>query len=138
MKKLNCILLIDDSEEDNLYHKIIITKAGVAVQIKTVSTGTQALEYLKNTKHDPAQYPIPDLIFLDINMPGMNGFEFLEAVRKQKVLHEGISIVVIMLTTSVNPADRKNAEEKFSAELKGFYNKPLTGEMLHEILENYF
>ncbi len=67
-KKLNCILLVDDDPDDNYYHQIIINEMSVVNQIDTVGNGIEALEYLKKENQIP-----PDLIFLDINMPKMNG-----------------------------------------------------------------
>jgi CheY-like chemotaxis protein len=137
MKKINCILLIDDNDSDNTYHKIIIKKADVCNQIRVVLDGVQALAYIANSAK-PGQekdYPKADLIFLDINMPRMNGFEFLEEYHK---LDEKVkaSIVITMLTTSLNPDDEKRAMAV--NEVDEFRNKPLTIEMLHEIIEKHF
>jgi CheY-like chemotaxis protein len=138
MKTINCILLIDDNVDDNFFHTRAITKVNAAKQIKTVTTGEKALEYIELCKLDPDQYPVPDLIFLDINMPGMNGFEFLEKVREKKIVANGKPVLIVMLTSSLNPNDEKMAVEKFSNEIKAFKNKPLTVEMLKEIIDNNF
>ncbi len=138
MKTVNCILLVDDNEHDNFFHSIVIKEAGAARQIKTAISGFKALEYLEDTKKDPEQYPVPDLIFLDINMPGINGFEFLEKARELKLIDENKSFVVVMLTSSMNPNDENNAKKNFANEIKEFRNKPLTAEMLEEITEHFF
>jgi CheY-like chemotaxis protein len=137
MKKINCILLIDDNPADNEFHAIKIRKAGVCNHIQTVNGGQKALDYLIQSG-EPGQaeaFPKPDLIYLDINMPGMNGFEFLEVYKK---LNEQLKseILIIMLTTSLNPDDRERALA--TEEVNELQNKPLTVEMLLETIEKYF
>lgn len=138
MKKLNCILLIDDNPDDNFYHTYVINEANAARQVKTAETGEIALEYFEKTKTDPENYPFPDLVFLDINMPGMNGFEFLEVAREQKIISADKPVVVVMLSSSLNPNDEEKAKEEFAREVIDFKNKPLSTEMLEEIMETYF
>ncbi len=128
-KKLNCVLLVDDSDADNEFHQIIIERQGITENIRIAENGLKALEYLK----DEAQLK-PDLIFLDINMPRMNGWEFLENYKHLNVTHK--QIIIVMLTTSANPADIERAQK--IAEVNGFKVKPLTAEMLDEIMETYF
>ncbi len=138
MKALNCILLIDDNVDDNYYHTIIIQEANAAYHVRTATTGEKALEYLLEGKECPDQFPFPNLVFLDINMPGMNGFEFLEKVKEIKLLDSGKSIIVVMLTSSLNPVDKKMVKDFFSGEVKAFKNKPLTTEMLADVIEKFF
>jgi CheY-like chemotaxis protein len=137
MKKLNCILLVDDNPADNEFHRIKIKKADVCNQIKVVTSGQAALDYLHKSG-EPGQaeeFPKPDLIYLDINMPGMNGFEFLEEYKK---LDENLKskVVIVMLTTSLNPDDRERALS--TKQVTEFQNKPLTIETLHDIIEKHF
>ena len=136
MKKINCILLIDDNPADNDFHKIIIKEADVCNHIKVALNGTEALEYIKKSGAvDGEEYPKPNIIFLDINMPRMNGFEFLEEYKKldEKLKSE---VVIVMLTTSLNPDDAERAKK--DKVVKEFQNKPLTVESLQEIIEKYF
>lgn len=137
MEKINCILLIDDSEPTNVFNKYMIGKANVCNYVKVAIDGEEALAYI-NKSAEPGQeetFPKPDLIFLDINMPRMNGFEFLEEYRK---LDEKIKskVLIILLTTSLNPDDQKRSLEY--KEITGFQNKPITLKMVTEIIEKYF
>lgn len=137
MKKLNCILLIDDDDADNEYHSIIIGEADAAYSVKNAESGKTAIKYLNSIRNKVDKYAIPELIFLDINMPGMNGFEFLEKCRDQHLL-DAINPVIVMLTTSINPSDRKTARERFPNLIHGFYSKPLTEEILAGIMQKFF
>ena len=129
-KKLNCILLVDDNTADNRYHQIILKGMDITERIDVALDGEEALNYLKKENQTP-----PDLIILDINMPKVNGWEFLEAYHKLSPELKAKAIVV-MLTTSENPEDKKKAEQ-FS-EIRGFNSKPLTEEMVNEILKQFF
>ena len=137
-KKINCVLLIDDDEPTNYLSQMILEEAGCVKEIKVASSGDAALKYL--TKADDQQinhpeYPKPDLILLDINMPAMNGWEFLEEYESIKNRYKE-DVVIIMLTTSLNPDDRLRAEG--IPTVRGFEHKPLTEEMLEDIFEKYF
>lgn len=137
MKKLNCILLVDDDHTDNLFHSNRILKSGVCEHIEIAYDGKKALDYLMEVHNSGEQnnHPKPDLIYLDINMPKMNGFEFLENYGKldEKVKSD---IVIIMLTTSLNPDDRKKALQ--FKEVNEFQTKPLSVESVIETVEKYF
>ena len=133
MKKLGCIMLIDDNSDDNFYHERIIKKNKAAEKVISIESGAEAIEYLKKKKEH--EHTHPELIFLDINMPGMNGWEFIEEYRKLD--HELQSKVIItMLTTSDNPDDFTRAKSLGLQD--DFKTKPLTEKMLYEILEKYF
>jgi len=128
--KLKCILLIDDDDDDNFFHKMVIDEMNVTEHVEVAFNGLEALDFLKDESK-----PKPDLVFLDINMPKMNGWEFLEAHKKLSEAQKA-KIIVIMLTTSSNPEDKKRATQY--VEVSDFNSKPLTKETLTEILEQYF
>jgi len=132
MKKLKCIMLIDDNSDDNFYHERVIRKCEAADQVIAMQSATAALAFLLSQKD---RTTVPDLIFLDINMPGMNGWEFLHEYNKlDKDLQA--QAIVVMLTTSENPDDKLKAMALNIA--ADFRTKPLTREMLEEILGKYF
>lgn len=136
MKTINCILLVDDNPADNEFHKIIINDSKVCNKVQVATTGRNALDYIiKSGVNGTEGFPKPDLIFLDINMPGMNGFEFLEEYHK---LDEKLKskIVIIMLSTSLNPDDSERARQ--IEEVTEFMNKPLMSEALQKAIEKYF
>lgn len=131
-KKVKCIMLIDDNPDDNFVHKRIIQKNDAAANVVVKESGPAALDFLKEDATEEGQRP--ELIFLDINMPNMNGWEFLD---EYSMLDKGLQskAVIIMLTTSDNPDDRERAKKlNISADFK---TKPLTKEILDEVLSKY-
>ena len=126
-------MLVDDNPDDNFFHERVIRKSDAANIVIAKQTGMEALDYLTSKKDHNDTHP--DLIFLDINMPRMNGWEFLEEYNKLYKQFQSHAIV-LMLTTSVNPDDRMKAE--LLNGVSDFKTKPLTGEMLTEILGKYF
>ena len=129
--KLNKILLVDDNEADNYLHRLIITEAEVAKEVVDQPDGKAAIEYLETTTSDDT----PELIFLDINMPRMNGWEFLEAY-DQLPEDQRRAVVVVMLTTSIFQKDQDRAKKL--PNFSGFLNKPLTEEDLMTVLKRHF
>lgn len=127
--KLNCVLLIDDDEPTNFLSRINIEEAECAEHIQIADSGSKALDYIAESNN------CPDLIFLDINMPAMNGWEFIEQYKKLKKVKHG-NIIIIMLTTSLNPDDRVKANSL--PQIAGFENKPLTPELINKVLNKHF
>ncbi len=129
-KKLNSILLIDDDIDDNYYHQIIIEEMDIVNKIDTAMNGIEALDYLKKENQTP-----PDLIFLDLNMPKMNGWEFLNEYKQLSEVQKA-KVLIVILTTSANPDDIKRAKDIH--EVMGFETKPLSKELLTKILQEKF
>lgn len=128
-----CVLLVDDDNNDNFFHRLTLEEAQITGTIEEANTGLEALEHLRKCKI-PTAPDHPKIIFLDINMPVMNGWEFLdeyqhlpESTRKNNIL--------IMLTTSLNPSDRERAEQ--NPLINGFINKPLEEEHIRTIVAEH-
>lgn len=131
---LNCVLLIDDDEATNFYHTIVLEEACSWVQIRAVSSAKEGLDYLLK-RGEYANYPQPGVIFLDLNMPGMSGWEFLDKYNELSVEIQNRSVVSI-LTTSANPDDRERAAA--IPIVKEFVNKPLTPEVFWKVVNDNF
>jgi CheY-like chemotaxis protein len=110
-------------------NRLTLEQAGCARLIRTAQSGQEALEYLQEAA------PRPDLIFLDINMPAMDGWEFLERYRLLPDDRKA-DIVLIMLTTSLNPDDETRTLA--IPEVSGFEHKPLGQDQLNVLLRKYF
>ena len=130
---LESVMLIDDNKHDNFFHETAINDTGLAKEVVKYQSAQKALSYLSEAAANEAS--IPPLILLDINMPGMNGWEFLEEYQKLPHVAQQRT-VIIMLTTSNNPNDCERA--KSEPTLKGFLNKALTEEMFSEIVQTHF
>ena len=100
---LNRVMVIDDSDADLLYTRIILERCGSVAEVVTFGSAVEALAHLKT----PGVPPV-DVILLDINMPGMGGFEFLETY-EAGAANERARGVVVMLTSSPDPTDRERA-----------------------------
>ena len=95
-----CIMLIDDNENDNFFHERKIKKTVLATTVIAKESDTEALGYLDVMINEGKIGPI--LIFLDINMPGMNGWKFLTHYNQLEIAMQK-AIVIVMLTISYNP-----------------------------------
>src|SRR4051812_37822594 len=102
MTKLNCILLIDDDSITNFINERLIKKLNVTNDVKITMNGEEGIHYVQNLceKNELC----PELILLDINMPVMNGFEFIQAFEKLNIKNKD-KVKIIILTTSKNIKD---------------------------------
>lgn len=131
--KLNSVLLIDDDNITNFFHKTILRAASISDHIKIAETVTQALEVLKGEKDQTGKGP--ELIFVDLNMPGETGWDFVEAYQTLKGPYQ-LNSVIVILSASANPDDYQKASQ--IKEVAEFRNKPMTSAMLEEIVEKHF
>ncbi|MFN6945614.1 MAG: response regulator [Cytophagaceae bacterium] len=132
MNSLESVLLVDDDNINNYLNARLIKKMRITDNVKISLNGAEAIRFLNNEKS--AENICPSLILLDINMPVMNGFEFLEQFNKEKLCSN--DPVIIMLTTSTNEKDIDNLKN-FSS-VSGYINKPLTEDKIRQIVEKYF
>lgn len=125
------VMLIDDSEIDNFINQKMIEGCNIAERIYIHTSSKSALEFLKNLERTPDCPPhlIPQIIFLDINMPIMDGFQFLDEFDKLSEIFKKVKVV--MLTTSINPFDiERSTQNKYIVK---YINKPLTQEILSSL-----
>jgi CheY-like chemotaxis protein len=127
-KKYRTVMLIDDNEIDNLINQKMIEAASVTENIYTHTGAKSAIEFLKNMeKLDVADQVLPDVIFLDIDMPLMDGFQFLDEFEKLTMVAKK-KCKIVMLTSSINPQDF-NRSKKYE-NVKLYLNKPLSHESI--------
>ena len=130
--KYKTVMLVDDNDIDNFVNRKTIEAIGFAEKIEAHINPETALEFLQMLEKGGEQMKkdAPQIIFLDINMPLMDGFEF---VKKFEKLNEATkkNIRIILLSSSMNPADREHAKEFKS--IHSFVSKPLSREQLQKI-----
>jgi len=114
------VLIVDDSENDLLLMRRAFKKADFDLPYITVPGGEQALAYLRGEGeyNDRDQYPLPTVLLLDLNMPGMSGFEVLRWVRAHPAFHR---LYVVILSASMRKED---VETSFDLGANGFLVKP--------------
>ena len=134
---LKLIMLVDDDDTTNYLNKRLLEGLNTAERIIVVKDGEQALEYLTHAcdESKSVEYPCPDLIFMDIKMPIMDGFEFLEAY-KETELAEKQNITLFMLTSSASFYDLERLKKY--PEVKRHYSKSLTETDVKAIYEEFF
>lgn len=128
------IYIIDDDKANNQLTRIMLEEAGFA-EFKQFRMAGDALNELKNIPNEKLITECPQVLLLDINMPAMDGWEFLTEFRK--LPSELTSIPKIyLLTSSDYPGDLEKA--KSFPEVVGFLSKPITEEVANELKEKYF
>ncbi len=122
------IMLVDDEDDCNFVTKLVLKKAGFSGRITCFTNAEETLAFLRKGSE------IPDIMFVDINMPRINGFELLSTCEAGKLLPNGITSVV-MFSSSNRPMDLDQALSFRS--VIGFVEKALTVEGFHNVLNDH-
>lgn len=132
MEKINSVLLIDDDEVTNRLSQEIITKLDFTKEIKICYNGVDALDYLMEFSQ-ANNNTCPELILIDITMPMMNGFEFIEAFNRLNFSNKDRVISVILTSSS----DLKYIRKAKQMGVNDYLIKPLTkGNMVQLLQQN--
>lgn len=124
-KPIQRLLLVDDNNADIVLCRIAIERSGLVQELETFAYAEDALDRLRQNTDDKV-----DAILLDINMPRMNGFEFLETAMAE-FGDRFAGVTVAILTTSLAPMDVQTAG-RFD-NVKHYFDKPLTLEQLRRL-----
>jgi len=124
---INNLMVIDDDEVDQLLYRRVVERSGIVTSLVAFTRPAEALEFLRNAGSD-----IPDLILLDIRMPGMDGFEFLDHLANE-ISELYSQLRVVMVSTSTDPSDASRASS-YSA-VKSYINKPISGPQLRDLAQ---
>lgn len=133
MKTLEHVLIVDDDHVNNFICENIIIKTGFSSKVTSFDNARDSLEYLKNL--DEKNDNTPDLIFLDINMPDINGWIYLEEFTKLKGRKVG-AIPIIMLSSSIYKDDRTRSLSYDC--VVDFMSKPISKTVLENISNSHF
>ncbi|MBO3270486.1 response regulator [Hymenobacter sp. NBH84] len=134
MEKLPCILLVDDDPVNNFLNQHLLENLAVADQLLVAQNGQEAFTLLQQ-HHQPEDHEAyPALVLLDVNMPVMNGLEFLQAYRQLPPAQQQ-ALVIVMLTNSLQPQEIARAQQLHVAD---FLSKPLTREKIDTVLQTHF
>ncbi len=127
------IMIIDDNKIDLFIGQKIIEKYNPEIQVRSFNTAISALNFLKVSalKNCSKTISPPDLILLDINMPQMDGFEFMEAFKKMKLMDAAIKIVVLSSSLCHDDLDKVKNEQH----CLGYVSKPITVDKLRDVIE---
>ena len=125
-------MLVDDDSITNFLNELLIKEMDISEELIITPDGQKALDLLYN--RCVLKGECPDLILLDVNMPVINGFEFLKRYNEM-VFENKQSIVIVMLSTSLNPRDKEKAE---ALNVNDYLNKPLSKDRINELLDKYF
>ena len=130
MYKLQHILIVDDDQINNLFSQIILEDENVCNMVSVCQSTIEALELLRSMSSN-TEAPFPDLILLDINMPELDGFDFLERYHLLGY-NEQYNTAISMFSTSDDPAHVERVKQYSS--VVGFIQKPLSKASLQQLL----
>jgi CheY-like chemotaxis protein len=132
VKKIPCTLLVDDDPVSCYINSAMLSLSGLSHHVHAVNNGADALDFIEeNCANDPVSPDCPNIVLLDLNMPVMDGFQFLEAFEASSSNRKS-KIGVVILTSSNDP---KDIEKIKNYNVLGYLNKPLSPEKLQSVLE---
>ena len=131
-KKIKTVFFIDDDVMSNMNNKRVMEKANLAAEVVTAGSAVEALELLKQKFLLPEKFP--ELIFLDIYMPELSGWDFIERF-KQFRGQKGKSKIVLL---SASPDETDLARAKKIPEVSGYAVKPLTEKYIAQLTQELF
>ena len=121
--KYSIVMLVDDNPMENMVNGQLITSSGFAKKINTFQSGKDMLDFLRTA----SEAELPEVIFLDIIMPGMDGFQFMDEFEKlDENIRKRCKVVMLSSSDSFKDLNRANKNKL----VRKFLNKPLTIEML--------
>ena len=129
MLKFNCVLLIDDDGTANFIHHRLLKKLNITDNIQSAINGDKGIQFITQYAFQNNNSS-PELILLDLNMPGADGFDFLNSFATMNFSNKD-NVKLIILTTSTHIKDLDVVKKSNL----GYINKPLTEEKLLNILE---
>lgn len=130
-RKFKCTLVVDDDPISCFINQRIIELTNITQHVEIVHNGKEAINFIQKSIQQPLEYQVlPDLIFLDLNMPVMNGFEFLRVFEDFPTTYRE-EVKIVILTSSNNISDRTKAN---SFNVAQYINKPLTIENIQSLL----
>ena len=133
MPQVPSILLVDDDETTNFLNQALIKRAQITERVLVATNGLEALQVLQATC-TPNSTECPSLILLDVNMPVMNGIEFLEAYQQSAAAQNKPSVIVL-LTTTVLTRDLERVQQ---LPIASVLDKPLTSAKLQVLIDRHF
>jgi len=125
------VLLVEDDPADQKLVKIALARQGKDCEIHIAKTGEEALIYLRQGNDAKLHNPRPNIILLDLNMPGMGGKEFLKEIKADDDL---CSIPVVILTTSDSETD---IEQCYKLQASGYVQKPASPIEFQQVVEKF-
>jgi response regulator of citrate/malate metabolism len=129
MARFNCVLLIDDDGTTNFINHRLLKKLKITENIQSAINGDKAIQFITQYAFQNDN-SCPELILLDLNMPGADGFDFLNSFAGMTFRNKN-NVTLIILTTSTYSKDL----DVVNAANLGYINKPLTEEKLLKILK---
>lgn len=124
------VLLVDDDKICNFITETTLNKLGIAKEVHSALNGKEALDLLNS--YFLGDVAVPDIIFLDLNMPIMDGFQFIDAFKKLDFPKKE-NILIVVLTSSINPNDLEKAK---SLGINNYMTKPINEEKILSLLKD--